>query len=50
MMIGTRAFLNLNKQYVKQYNGVTEQTITHEGWFDKKGVPVIDKKTKEYYR
>ena len=32
---------------VKQYNGVTEQTITHEGWFDKKGNPVIDKKTKE---
>ena len=31
---------------VKQYNGVTEQTITHEGWFDKKGQPVIDKKTK----
>jgi hypothetical protein len=31
---------------VKQYNGVTEHTITHEGWFDKKGNPVIDKKTK----
>jgi len=32
---------------VRQYNGITEQTITHEGWFDAKGKPVIDKKTKE---
>jgi hypothetical protein len=32
---------------VKQYNGVTETTITHEGYFDKKGKPVIDKKTNE---
>jgi 5'-3' exonuclease len=32
---------------VRQYNGITEQTITHEGWFDVKGKPVIDKKTKE---
>ena len=32
---------------VKQYNGVTEQTITIEGVFDKKGNPVIDKKTGE---
>ena len=36
----------VNKK-VKQYNGIAEQTITHEGWFDKKGNPVIDKKTKE---
>lgn len=31
---------------VKQYNGVTEQTITQDGYFDKKGNPVIDNKTK----
>ena len=31
---------------VKQYNGVTETVLTHEGWFDTKGKPVIDKKTK----
>ena len=29
---------------VKQYNGVNETTMTHEGWFDSKGKPVIDKK------
>ncbi|MEN6291700.1 MAG: hypothetical protein ABFD07_06760 [Methanobacterium sp.] len=32
---------------VKQYNGVTETTITHTGYYDKKGTPVIDKKTNE---
>jgi len=32
---------------VKQYNGVSNTTITHEGYFDDKGAPVIDKKTKE---
>ena len=31
---------------VKQYNGVNETTLTHEGWFDAKGKPVIDKKLK----
>lgn len=31
---------------VKQYNGVSEITITHEGYFDKRGKRVIDKKTK----
>jgi hypothetical protein len=30
---------------VKQYNGVMECTITHEGYFDDKGKPIIDKKT-----
>ena len=30
-----------------QYNGVSNTTITHEGYFDDKGNPVIDKKTKE---
>ena len=29
-----------------QYNGVSNTTITHEGYFDDKGNPVIDKKTK----
>ncbi len=32
---------------VCQYNGITETTITHEGYFDNKGNRVIDKKTKE---
>lgn len=32
---------------VKQYNGVMKITTTHEGYFDEKGKPVIDKKTKE---
>jgi 5'-3' exonuclease len=32
---------------VKQYNGVTEITTTHEGYFDAKGKPVVDKKTKQ---
>lgn len=32
---------------VVQYNGVMETTTTHEGIFDKKNKPVIDKKTKE---
>jgi len=31
---------------VKQYNGVTEITLTNEGWFDQKKNPVIDKKLK----
>ena len=29
-----------------QYNGVSNTTITHEGYFTDKGTPVIDKKTK----
>jgi 5'-3' exonuclease len=32
---------------VKQYNGVSSITTTHEGYFDDKGKRVIDKKTKE---
>ena len=48
VILSTDKDLNqLVNERVKQYNGVTEQTITHEGWFDKKGNPVIDKKTKE---
>ena len=47
VILSTDKDLNqLVKENVKQYNGVTETTITHEGWFDKKGNPVIDKKTK----
>jgi 5'-3' exonuclease len=33
---------------VRQYNGIAEETMTVDGYFDKKGNPVIDKKTKEY--
>lgn len=39
-------FAQLIAPNVKQYNGVTQTTITHEGYFDEKGKPVIDKKTK----
>ena len=47
VIISTDKDLNqLVSPTVKQYNGVTEQMITHEGWFDKKGDPVIDKKLK----
>jgi 5'-3' exonuclease len=38
-------FLQLIAPNVKQYNGVSETTITHEGYFDAKGKSVIDKKT-----
>ena len=40
-------FVQLIAPNVKQYNGVQECTITHEGYFDDKGKPIIDKKTKE---
>lgn len=40
-------FVQLIAPNVKQYNGVTETTITHEGYFDKKGNLLVDKKTKE---
>ena len=40
-------FAQLIAPNVKQYNGVSNTTITHEGYFDDKGRPVIDKKTKE---
>lgn len=32
---------------VKQYNGVSETIITHEGYFDEKGKRIKDKKTNE---
>lgn len=40
-------FVQLIAPNVKQYNGVQEVTITHEGYFDAKGKHVIDKKTQE---
>lgn len=40
-------FAQLIAPNVKQYNGVMTTTITHEGYFDEKGRPVVDKKTKE---
>ena len=40
-------FVQLIAPNVKQYNGVSEITITHEGYFDAKGKRVIDKKTQE---
>ena len=40
-------FVQLIAPNVKQYNGVTETTITHKGYFDKKGLSIIDKKTNE---
>ena len=40
-------FAQLIAPNVKQYNGVQNVTITHEGYFDDKGKPVINKKTKE---
>ena len=40
-------FAQLIAPNVKQYNGVSSTTITHEGYFDDKGKAVIDKKTKE---
>lgn len=39
-------FVQLIAPNVKQYNGVTNTVITHEGYFTDKGKPVIDKKTK----
>lgn len=38
-------FAQLISPNVSQYNGVTNVTITHEGYFDDSGKPVIDKKT-----
>ena len=40
-------FAQLIAPNVKQYNGVSNTTITHEGYFDEKGKPVIDKKTQQ---
>jgi 5'-3' exonuclease len=40
-------FAQLIAPNVKQYNGIQNVTITHEGYFDEKGKPVVDKKTGE---
>ena len=40
-------FAQLIAPNCKQYNGVSNTTITHEGYFTDKGERVIDKKTKE---
>jgi 5'-3' exonuclease len=40
-------FAQLIAANVKQYNGVMGVTITHEGYFDEKNRPIVDKKTKE---
>ena len=40
-------FAQLIGPRVRQYNGIANMTITHEGYFDDKGKPVIDKKTNE---
>ena len=40
-------FVQLISPKVKQYNGVSGELITLEGYFDDKGRPVKDKKTKE---
>jgi 5'-3' exonuclease len=39
-------FHQLLTSNVKQYNGISDELHTIEGIFDKKGAPVIDKKTK----
>ena len=47
VIISTDKDLNqLITPHVKQYNGVNEVTMTHEGWFERNGTPVIDKKLK----
>jgi 5'-3' exonuclease len=40
-------FAQLIAPNVKQYNGITEVTTTHEGYFDAKGKRIIDSKTKQ---
>ena len=40
-------FLQLIAPNVKQYNGITNELITLEGYMKENGKPVIDKKTKE---
>lgn len=40
-------YIQLISENVFQYNGVANQLITLEGYFDDKGRPIVDKKTKE---
>lgn len=39
-------FYQLISENVNQYNGIADELITLQGFFDKKGLPVQDKKTK----
>jgi 5'-3' exonuclease len=41
-------FIQLITENVKQYNGITNQLITLDGYFDDRDRPVIDKKTKQH--
>lgn len=41
-------FQQLISENVSQYNGVEDQHITHTGYYDAKGNPVIDSKTNEH--
>jgi len=41
-------FYQLITDNVKQYNGITNQLITLDGYFDDRDRPVIDKKTKQH--
>jgi 5'-3' exonuclease len=41
-------FYQLITENVKQYNGITNQLITVDGYFDDRDRPVIDKKTKQH--
>lgn len=40
-------FAQLISPNVKQYNGVSQITVTHEGYFNEKGKPINDPKTNE---
>lgn len=39
-------FIQLLNENVSQYNGVSNQIVTLDGYFDEKNSPIIDKKTK----
>lgn len=41
-------FIQLISENVKQYNGVSNQLITVDGYFNDRGKPIIDKKTKQH--
>lgn len=41
-------FFQLINENVQQYNGIANQLITIDGYFDDRGKPVVDKKTKEH--
>ena len=41
-------YIQLIAENVKQYNGVTNELVTLQGYFKDSGKPVLDKKTKEH--